>query len=100
MTAQVGGIAVEGIVEGISGDLVGWLQEPGDDDSWGHEGQGREQLPLHLRSQAHGLSAAGQEVGVGVLALAHEQLGDQRGQPGAVHPKRVVDAWEREAEDA
>jgi hypothetical protein len=97
---QVGGVAVEGVVKGVPGDLVGWFQQPGDHDSWGDEGQWWEQLPLHLGGQAHGLSAAGQEVAVGVLALGHEQFSDQRGQPGAPHPQRFVDAWESEAEDA
>jgi hypothetical protein len=45
------------------------------------------------------MSAAGQEVGVGVLALGHQQFGDQGGQPGASHPQPIIDSWEGEAED-
>ena len=95
---QVQDVVVEGVVEAVPGNVVGRFEGAGDGDLRRGHHQRRQQLPLHLRGQAHRLPAPRLEEPVGVHALGDQDVGHQAGQPSSQPPIMIVNGVEREGE--
>jgi hypothetical protein len=75
---HVGDVAVDRVVERISGDLVGGFEDGGDHHVRRGEGERRQQRPAHLRRQRDRVRPTRHHRRVPVARLRHDQLTDQR----------------------
>jgi hypothetical protein len=70
---------VHGVVEGVTGHVVGGLEDAGDPHPVTDEGERGEDGPAQLGGERHLLSAPSQMQAVAVLRLADHELGHQGG---------------------
>ena len=78
---EPGDAAVDRVVQGVAGHLVGRLQRAGERDGVVDERQRRQQGPLDLRGEGHRAGTSGPDDAVAVQGLGQHQLGDHRGEP-------------------
>lgn len=95
---HVQGVAVEGVIEGVAGDLFGRDQLAGDRELWCFTGEavGKEGV-LDLSGQVHGEGAAAPLVQVGEAAVGDEDVSQGMGRfDDRLHSCRFGGLWEED----
>jgi hypothetical protein len=88
--------AVDGVVEGVAGYLIGRFQSAAYQRLGAAHREGRQQVPLHSRGQGHGSAAPAQVHQIGGPGEAANQQPGELPETDAVSEHGLVHDWQRQ----